>query len=160
MAKYWLFQGNPSRWRIFDYLRDHPDEDLRDWHWSLARYREQIRPGDGAVLWLSGSDQERGVYAIGRVTEEPVEGRSDSPYWSHPADRRRVRWSARMSFEHVLLDVLILAHDLRADPRFFRASILRMPRAGNPHRLTAEEWRAIRDQLPPAARKTRQTRAR
>jgi predicted RNA-binding protein with PUA-like domain len=146
--RYWLFQGNPARWRIHDYLRDHPREDFRDWHWSVARYRDAIRVGDRAVLWLSGPETKRGVYAVGFVTEEPAVGPSDSPYWTDPADRRRERWSARMRFEHVLFDSPVLALELRADPRFARASILRLPRGGNPHELSREEWRAIADQLP------------
>jgi predicted RNA-binding protein with PUA-like domain len=147
-VRYWLFQGNPARWRIHDYLRDHPREDFRDWDWSIARYRDAVRRRDGAVLWLSGPETSRGVYAIGAVTEEATERPSDSPYWADPADRRRDRWSVRMAFEHVLFGSPILARDLRADPRFARATILRMPRAGNPHELTRSEWLAILDQLP------------
>jgi predicted RNA-binding protein with PUA-like domain len=148
--RYWLFQGNPARWRIHDYLRDNPDEDFTDWDWSIARYRDEIRVGDGAVLWLSGPDSSRGVYAVGRITEEAAEGPSDSPYWTSPSDRGRMRWYVQMSFDQVLFSSPILARDLRADPRFAHASILRMPRGGNPHELSAEEWTAILDQLPPA----------
>lgn len=145
--RYWLFQANPARWRIFDYLRDHPDEDFSDWDWSIARHRHDIRVRDGAVLWISGPDARRGVYAIGTLTDEAEEGRSDSPYWTDPADSGRRRWYVRMAFEHVLFDAPILARDLRTDPRFAHASILRTPRFGNPHELSREEWRAILAQL-------------
>lgn len=158
--RYWLFQGNPARWRIHDYLRDHPDEDFREWDWSVARHLDAIRPGDGAVLWLSGPSATRGVYGVGRVTEEPVQGPSDSPYWSDPADRRRDRWSVRMTLDVVLFSSPVLAVDLRADPRFARATILRMPRGGNPHELSAQEWRAIRDHLPLPERRVAPGRAR
>jgi predicted RNA-binding protein with PUA-like domain len=146
-VRYWLFQGNPARWRIFDYLRDHPDEGFTDWDWSVARHRHAVRVGDGAALWISGNETQRGVYALGKITGEARETISDSEYWTDPGDRGRRRWSVVMSFDRVLFDDPILARDLRADPRFAHASILRTPRFGNPHELTRAEWSAILDQL-------------
>jgi hypothetical protein len=98
-------------------------------------------------LWISGPDAQRGVYAIGRITEEAEEGLSRSEYWTDPADSGRRRWRVRMAFEHVLFDAPILSRDLRADPRFAHASIVRTPRFGNPHELSRGEWRAILDQI-------------
>jgi hypothetical protein len=46
------------------------------------------------------------------------------------------------------LDTPITRHELREDPRFGQAAILRQPQAGNPLPLTDAEWTAILDHHP------------
>jgi hypothetical protein len=147
----WLFQGNPKVWRIHDYLRDNPSEDFQDWSWSCTRYRDLVARGDRAVLWLSGDARARGVVATGHITGEPYDEISDSPYWTDPANRSRVRSHVPMALDRVFFDAPVLAADLRADPRFALSSILRQPRAANPHPLTQDAWRAIADRIPARA---------
>lgn len=151
VVRAWLFRGNPERWRIFDYLRDHPDEDFTGWRWSCARYRDLVRRGDGVALWLSGPPAVRGVHAAGRITGEPYPTTSDDEYWTDPADRRRPMWSVDMTLDRVFFGRPVLATELRGDPRFWEATILRTPRAANPHPLAAEEWEAIAERLPRGA---------
>jgi hypothetical protein len=144
----WLFHGNLHTWRVLDYVKDHPEDDFSDWTWTVVRYRNEIRPGDRAALWIAGPPAVRGVHAIGRVTSEPFESIGDGPYWEDAAERDRPRLVAGLAFEHVLFGDPLLATDLRQDPRFAGASILRIPRGANPHRLREPEWRSILDHLP------------
>lgn len=145
----WLFQGNPSYWRVFDYLAEHGRAELRNWDWSARRYLDQIRPGDNAALWMSGSRRDRGVYAAGRVTGEPFLAPStDTRFWRDPADARVKRWHVPMCLDIDLFDDPILAVELIADRRFHKASIITLPRGANPHRLSNDEWAAIKERLP------------
>jgi predicted RNA-binding protein with PUA-like domain len=147
-VRYWLFQGNPARWRIFDYVRDHGAESFRKTEWSVSRHLDALAPGDGAVLWIAGNARTRGAYGLGRVESAPYRETSGDAYWTDPADRLRPLWFVDLELSTLLFDHPILATDLRRDPRFANASILRMPRGGNPHGLSKEEWRAILDQCP------------
>jgi hypothetical protein len=148
MAGAWLFHGNLHTWRVLDFVRDHPEDDFSDWTWTVARYRDRIRPGDRAALWIAGPPSVRGVHAVGRVTTEPFESIGEGPYWGDLAQRDRPRLVAGLAFDHALFDRPILATDLRQDARFAEASILRIPRAANPHELREREWEAILDHLP------------
>lgn len=85
----WLFQSNPERWRIFDYLRDHPDEDFQHWDWSAVRYIDEIMKEDSVAFWIAGRRDVRGVYAVGRITGPPEESTGWSEYAVDPEDRRR-----------------------------------------------------------------------
>lgn len=141
--EYWLFHGNPERWRFFDYVAEHGEDSLRDFSWSCYRYKELVKPGHKAVLWMAGPPATRGVYALGVITSEPYEHTSEAEFWTDPADRHRRMWSVDITFDRLFLKDPILARDLRADPRFAGASIIRAPRHANPHRLTRGQWQAI-----------------
>jgi hypothetical protein len=47
---HWLVQGNPAKWRAYDFFAD--GNQLESW--SITRYRDRIQPGDGVALWLPG----------------------------------------------------------------------------------------------------------
>lgn len=141
--EYWLFHGNPERWRFFDYVREHGEDSLRDFHWSCYRYREAVEPGHKAALWMAGPPSSRGVYALGEITSDPYEHASGTEFWTDPADRHRRMWSVDIRFDRLFIKEPLLATELRADPRFAEASIIRAPRHANPHHLRPKEWRAI-----------------
>jgi predicted RNA-binding protein with PUA-like domain len=145
---FWLFHGNPTRWRIFDYVRDNGVESMRRTEWDASRYLRDIRAGDRAALWIAGDPTARGVYAVGSVVGEPYRQLSGDDYWTDPGDRRREFWFVDLEFPQLLFEEPILAIDLRRDPRFASATILRIPRGANPHRLSKNEWKAILDHCP------------
>lgn len=60
----WVFQGNPSRYDIDDYLARY--EFI---YWSAPRLAREMQLGDRCVLWRSGA--EAGAVAVGRVAELP-----------------------------------------------------------------------------------------
>ncbi len=61
----WLFQGNPARYDINDYLSRYAKI-----YWSTPRYQQRIAVGDRCVLWRAGPDA--GAVAVGRVVEQPT----------------------------------------------------------------------------------------
>ena len=60
----WVFQGNPERFDINDYLSRYSYI-----YWRAPRHKSDIRVGDPCIVWRSGS--EAGAIAIGRIAEAP-----------------------------------------------------------------------------------------
>ncbi|WP_250002612.1 EVE domain-containing protein [Actinoplanes sp. M2I2] len=97
--------------------------------WTVRRYRELITAGDDVGLWLSG--RGGGVAAVGTITEAPH-------------DRL-----ITVDFMRTFTDRLIGRDELRADDRFRDALVLRMPAGSNPFPLTAAQWQAVLERVPP-----------
>ena len=68
MLMAWIFQGNPQKFAIDEYVASCPE--LIYWYTPL--YAAEIQIGDRAFLWRSG--EEAGAIAIGSVVEKPVPG--------------------------------------------------------------------------------------
>jgi predicted RNA-binding protein with PUA-like domain len=139
---HWLLQGNPKRWRIADFLAEHSPEELTNW--SVTRYRDELQPGDDLALWRTGPDA--GVIALGQVTGPVYEavGAADE-YWQDREQAQRAHWWLPLRLTEVFLDAPVTREELRHDPAFAQAAILRQPFAGNPFRLSHAEWTAILD---------------
>jgi hypothetical protein len=150
----WLFQWNPERWDVWAYLRDNPEDDFSEWTWSAVGYLDQIEPGDRVVFWIGGRPRVRGVYATGKVTNHAFGGGGLGEYATRSSDRHRSHWFVPFALTQTFFDNPILAIELRMDPRFSQALILRMPGGGNPFPLEEEEWKAIADRLPGTAYRT------
>lgn len=60
----WLFQGNPNRFDIDDYLSRYSYI-----YWRTPKLKSSISVGDKCVIWRAGSNS--GVIAIGRIAEVP-----------------------------------------------------------------------------------------
>jgi hypothetical protein len=58
----WLFQGNPARFDIDDYLSRYSRI-----YWSAPRHQKQLRVGDRCLLWRAGPDA--GAVAVGHIAE-------------------------------------------------------------------------------------------
>ena len=66
MAMAWIFQGNPKRFDLDDYLARYPELI----YWRVPRYQAEVAIGDRAFIWRAGI--ESGVVASGTVVEAPV----------------------------------------------------------------------------------------
>jgi EVE domain/HNH endonuclease len=64
----WVFQGNPEKFDVNDYLARYPELI----YWRTPRHAKEIAVGDRAFLWRSGT--EAGAIAIGTVVEPPTRG--------------------------------------------------------------------------------------
>jgi len=62
----WVFQGNPDRFDIDDYVARYPELI----YWRTPRHAKEITVGDRAFLWRSGP--KAGAIAIGTVVEAPT----------------------------------------------------------------------------------------
>jgi predicted RNA-binding protein with PUA-like domain len=137
---HWLLQSNPQRWRIADFLADRGSDELTTW--SVTRYRDEVQPGDDFALWRTGRDA--GVIALGQVTGLVYEaaGVADE-YWQDMEQAERTHWWLPLRLTEVFLDQPVTREELRHDPAFAQAAILRQPFAGNPFRLSDAEWSVI-----------------
>jgi predicted RNA-binding protein with PUA-like domain len=144
---HWLLQGNPQRWRMDDFFREHPPDELTTW--SITRYVGDAHEGDDVALWRAGRDA--GVIALGQITGPAYEARGDADeYWQDLEKADQTRWWLPIRLTEVFLDAPVIREELRHDPRFAQAAILRMPAAGSPFPLGDAEWAAILDRHRPS----------
>lgn len=132
----WLFQAIQDRFDIQAKVRPGGGEP-----WWVTRNRNELQPGDTALLWQAGS--EAGIYAIGKLESEAYEDtiEGDAGWW---VDIRYVR----------LLDSPILKCDLLEDPLLCGLEVIKNAHRGNAFPVSEDEWRAIRGlmgYLPPDA---------
>jgi|SRR5579885_1064876 predicted RNA-binding protein with PUA-like domain len=143
MARYWIFQANP---KTGDNLRT----DLQNpgW-WRLTKFkdpRQHIHVGDGIVLWqVKGNKPEAaGVYAIGKITREPVRVHGTWQGWYRLS---RVRDLERPIPPKVL----------RADPVLRRIPAFRRPMQGSNFEITDAQWQRIESYFENVATKAKST---
>jgi predicted RNA-binding protein with PUA-like domain len=149
---HWLLQGNPRRWRMDEFFRENPVSALDSW--PITRYLDEVAAGDDVALWRAGRDA--GVVALGQVTGLPYEEvGAASDYWEDLEKADRTRWWLPLRLSEAFLDAPITRQELRDDPRFGQAAILRQPQAGNPFPLTDAEWAVILDRHPGAGETSR-----
>jgi predicted Mrr-cat superfamily restriction endonuclease len=67
---YWIFQGNPGRFNVIDFLKGEGEGD-----WSVNQNRNKIKSGDKIYFWISGVNA--GLYGSGEVKSEPSEEKKD-----------------------------------------------------------------------------------
>jgi hypothetical protein len=133
---YWLFQGNPKYYRILDAIRD-----FDQMPWLVTRYSQEIKPGDGVLIWMSGP--EAGLYAIAEVigSAQVVKEPPDIGYW---LDKSRLgsKPTAQLRFTQKLLDHPLLRKELMKDPVLKTLPVIRQPNSTN-FRVTEEQWSSV-----------------
>lgn len=128
----WVFQGNPNRFDIDDYLSRYPVLI----YWRTPRYAGEITVGDRAFIWRSGS--EAGAIAIGRVVEAPVPlGRVKHPdalgndLWiTEMPDPQEPRTGLQVESLRLTLAQDMISRDVvKGHPVLGETSLIRMPNA-------------------------------
>lgn len=142
----WLFKANPDVWDVLTFLRSGTEVDS----WRMARsYRvDLLRPGQPAVLWVTGAADARhtaGVWAIGEIAGEVYEDVGDpaDPLWRDRSAQRQVRPHVELAM--TVLPTPVPRSEVRDDPRFAGAEIIRRPRMGSPVALRPGELDVIRE---------------
>ncbi|MFH8385455.1 EVE domain-containing protein [Kitasatospora sp. NPDC018058] len=134
----WVLVCNPTRFRLEDLRADGGELDS----WTVRRYLNEIHKGDQFALWISGPDG--GVVALGEFTGEPYWNDSeetDHQYWAEPpGPRHAVPLRVTQWLESPIPRTWFTDHEA-----FANAGILSQPFAGNPHRLTDEQWETLAD---------------
>lgn len=138
--RHWVFQANPTRYRIHNSLKQETEE----W-WNLNQHVEKIRIGDSIAVWVSGT--EAGIYALGKVIEGPID-RPDSVqgqgYWADAAEGLKSKPRVRVRYNQLLFERPLLKVFLEADPDLWDLSVIRAPRGTN-FPVRPEEWRALQN---------------
>lgn len=68
-VKYWIFKCNPEYYRLDERLND-PEPNST---WRVTRYKDEIKEGDIAFIWLVGNKRVRGIRAIVRIDSLPAD---------------------------------------------------------------------------------------
>ncbi|MCX7749208.1 MAG: EVE domain-containing protein [Clostridia bacterium] len=121
----WIFQGNPKYYNVVDAINN-----LDKIVWAVNQYTKQIKKGDKAYIWLSGSDG--GIIASGTIADSPemkdqdlndpysVESLKDEPYLG-----------VVILIERKLTDRIVKRSTLLSDERTRKLEILTYPGATN-----------------------------
>ncbi|WP_049867641.1 HNH endonuclease [Paenibacillus sp. D9] len=123
----WVFQGNPSRFKVDDYLREN-----QDIVWSIRQehYVNDIQIGDTVYIWRSDAGKRGygGVVAKATVTGLPV-SRKDvtSEFWITPSDANEILPRVPLHIEELALEGDHLSRELlKSNPVLSNLLILKM----------------------------------
>ncbi|MGB7604539.1 MAG: AAA family ATPase [Lutisporaceae bacterium] len=133
----WIFQGNPKYYDVVGAIND-----LDKITWAVNQYPKQIKDGDKAYIWLSGSDG--GIIAVGSIMCNPEmkEPDTDDPYSRGESLKTEPYLAVDIKIERKLTSSIVLRSVLLADERTKRLEILTYPGATN-FRVTKEQEAVI-----------------
>lgn len=133
----WIFQGNPKLYDVFSAVSE-----LDSITWAVNQNPKQIKKGDKAYIWISGSDG--GIIAAGTVLCDPEMKQPDvdDPYNRSVALNREPYLGVDIEIQRKLIDSIVKRTTLLADDRTKRMEILTFPGATN-FRVTKEEDEVI-----------------
>jgi len=126
----WIFQGNPDRFAIDDYLACFPELI----YWYTPRYAAEIQLADRVFIWRSGS--LAGVVAVGVVEETPVQAKDvrhqealGRELWTGEApDPLEVETGIRLDEVRLTIEEgMIPRASVKAQPSLSNSTIIRIP---------------------------------
>lgn len=133
---YWLFQANPRHYRIFEAIQD-----LDEMPWLVTRYRQQIQPDDGVLIWIAG--ENAGIYAIATVLTSPEilrpDNITDRHYWTNPSRIRTTKARTHIAFVRKLLRQPLRKHEIRFDRILQDLPVIHTP-GGTNFKITEAQW--------------------
>lgn len=138
--KVWIFQTNPER---FDILNALDDESLKEDVWEVNKYKNDIRKGDIALIWMSG--QDGGIYAVADIISNP-ELMYDSPestrYWLSEVDRDQKKLRIKYRYRIKLINDPVLKYEIKNITQLENLKIFRQPQGTN-FPVSRKEWFSI-----------------
>jgi len=141
----WVFQGNPKKFDIDDYLSRYPTLI----YWRTPLYKKEIALGDRAFIWRAG--KESGTVAIGTVAELPVarrsvmhpEALSDDLWFDERPDPDEAATGICIGDIRLGIDQHMVPRKLvKSDPDLCLTTLIRMPQA-SVFNLTDVQTRAL-----------------
>lgn len=129
----WIFQGNPKYYDVIQAVTD-----LNLITWNTKQYQNQIKMGDRAYIWMSGS--EGGVVASGIIRCDPEirENDNSDPYAISEKFSTGKSLVVDIEITHKIMDAIISRADFLSDERLKKVSIITFANATN-YKLTAEQ---------------------
>ena len=140
-TKYWLFQANPETFRIFNWWKDHPDEETITW--SIRQYADELRKGDRGIIWLSGD--KSGIYALVDVVTNPswiAHTEEEKSYWSIKTELYKISRRSVLKYLLKLFENPISRNFCLEDEVLSGLTILKQAQ-GTVFRITREQWERI-----------------
>jgi predicted RNA-binding protein with PUA-like domain len=127
---YWIFKANPDLWDVEKHLK----EGYTTTGYKVSRYRNEIKAGDIAFLWITGA--HRGIVATLAILSDPyyIPPNPNDSYWS---DIYKV--DVHLTDHFPLLE----AEFLKTLPGLAMLSTFHGFQAGTNFRVTPEEGKII-----------------
>lgn len=133
----WIFQGNPKYYDVVGAV-----ESLDTITWAVNQYPKQIKNGDKAYIWLSGSDG--GIIASGRITCDPEvkPPNLSDPYKRGDSLKTELFLAVDIKLERKLILEKVPRSVLLVDERTKQLEVLTYPGATN-FRVTKAQEKVI-----------------
>lgn len=133
----WIFQGNPKFYDVVGAI-----ESLDTLTWAVNQYPKQIKEGDRAYIWLSGSDG--GIIASGTITCDPEmrEPNPNDPYERGESLKSEPYLAVDIQIDRRLTKAIVPRTVLLVDERTKQLEILTYPGATN-FRVTKSQEEVI-----------------
>ncbi|MHC1745526.1 MAG: EVE domain-containing protein [Negativicutes bacterium] len=109
---YWIFQGNPKYYDVVGAISN-----LDTITWAVNQYPKQIKNGDKAYIWLSGS--EGGIVAAGTILCNPEDKKDDidDPYNRVKESTKEAYLGVDIQIERKFINPIVNRTILLADER-------------------------------------------
>ncbi|WP_298827535.1 AAA family ATPase [uncultured Planococcus sp.] len=134
----WIFQGNPKYYDVVGAV-----DDLDQVTWAVNQYTKQIKEGDEAYIWLSGTGG--GIIAAGRVLNNPETREAlDDPYRRSNQLNNEPYLAVDIKIEKKLSEDVVERTLLLEDERTKNLEILTYPGATN-FKVKKEENKVIKE---------------
>lgn len=134
----WIFQGNPKYYDVVQAVTD-----LNQITWTVNQYQKQIKEGDEAYIWLSGSGG--GIVAAGTVVTDPeIREPLNDPYRKSDQLNNKPYLAVDIEIEKKLTDDVVERTLLLTDERTKNLEILTYPGATN-FKVKKEENEVIKE---------------
>ncbi|HID43040.1 MAG TPA: EVE domain-containing protein [Archaeoglobaceae archaeon] len=137
VGMYWIFQSNPDRFYIIEWLKKYCNDPYQPDHWGVNRYVNKIKNGDTIFIWKAkGSENWRGIIAVAEVVDPPDENKAskileeERDYWINKKDwgERRKLSSVWVRYRRIFPDNPLEDRELKAIEGLKDLHILRCPR--------------------------------
>ena len=140
----WVFQANPNRYDILNALSD---VELETQCWQVNQYKDKIKRGDIALIWMSG--KEAGIYAVADIVSDPLD-MADFPeeekYWVNVEDREQRRLKVIIKIKQNLINNPVFRRELIIVQELNNLSILKFSQGTN-FPVSNEEWGIIKRKI-------------
>ncbi len=137
----WIFQANPKRYDLLDFLaRPSTQPGIVD-DWTLRQHAKDVSDGDTVLLWTAGD--QAGIYATGTIVGESfMRPRQDWEPEDAPPESRTIHFR----LDRILFDHPVLRRDLINHPVLKDLSVIRQAQGTN-FAVTEQQWEALRPMI-------------
>jgi 5-methylcytosine-specific restriction protein B len=134
--KVWIFQANPKRYDLLEFLARHSTQPGMVDDWTLRQHAKDVSDGDTVLLWTAGD--QAGIYATGTVVGESfMRPRQDWEPENAPPESTTINYR----LDHIL-DHPVLRRDLLNHPALKDLSVIRQPQGTN-FPVTEQQWKVL-----------------
>lgn len=134
----WIFQANPEKFDLREYLRRPDISPGATDSWLLRQHADDVTEGDTVLLWVSGPDA--GIYATGTIMGAPFTRPREA--WEDddaPAESRAIGYRLDRS----LLEHPVRRRDIIKNPVLRDLQIIKQPQGTN-YKVTSQQWEMLR----------------